>query len=98
MSFWSFRMTYYLLALRYKYQYEYEYDRNNEHMNIWNRIASKISYNHGTVVNGRQCQIKWNAMKQGYENICRILSGNPSGFPIHSSNLFDLEFFDTISE
>ena len=91
-------MTNDLLSLRARYQNEFEYARNYEHMNIWSRIASRISYNHGTVVTGRQCQIKWNAMKQGYENVCRILSGNPEGFPTHSPNLFDLEFFDTMSE
>src|SRR5262245_9943735 len=95
---WSLRMTDDLLALRARYQNEFEYARNYEHMNIWNRIAHRISYNHRTVVTGRQCQIKWNSMRQGYENVCRILRGNPEGFPIHSPNLFDLEFFDTMSE
>ena len=37
-------------------------------------------------------------MKQGYENICRILSENPEGFSVYSPNLFDIEFFDSMSD
>ena len=33
-----------------------------------------------------------------YENICRILSENPEGFPIHSPNLFNIEFFEIMSD
>ena len=38
------------------------------------------------------------SLKQGYENICRILSGNRKRFSIHSPNLFDIEFFDMMSQ
>lgn len=95
---WTFRMTEYLLELRARHQDDFEYAANFEHIDIWNRIATRITFNCNILVTGRQCQIKWNAMKQGYENICRILRGNPEGFPIHSPNLFDIEFFDTMCD
>ncbi len=94
---WSFRMTEYLIDLRARHQEDFEYAANFEHLGIWSQIASQISFNCNTIVTGRQCQIKWNAMKRGYENVCRILGGNPSGFPTHSPNLFDIEFFDMMS-
>src|ERR1043165_1469417 len=93
---WSFKMTEYLIDMQARHQENFEYAMNFEHLRIWNQIAAQISFNCNTLVTGRQYQIKWNAMKQGYENICRILSGNPEGFPTHSPNLFDIEFFDTM--
>ena len=36
-------------------------------------------------------------MKRGYENVCRILRGNPFRFPTHSPNLFDIKFFDMMN-
>jgi hypothetical protein len=93
---WTFRMTENLLDLRASNQEDFEYAANFEHSGIWGQIAAQISFNCNTIVTARQCQIKWNAMKQGYENICHILRGNPEGFPIHSPNLFDIEFFDTM--
>ena len=38
--------------------------------------AVRISLNHNILVTARQCQIKWAALRQGYDNIYRILSGN----------------------
>jgi hypothetical protein len=91
-------MTQNLLELRAHYREDFEYAANHEHLNIWSIIANRISVNLRILVTGRQCQIKWSAMKQGYENICRILSGNPEGFPIRSPNLFDIEFFDMMTD
>jgi hypothetical protein len=95
---WTFNMTQNLIDLRAHYREDFEFAANREHSGLWSRIARLISQNWRILVTARQCQIKWNAMKQGYENICRILSGNPEGFPVHSPNLFDIEFFDSMSD
>jgi len=95
---WTFDMTQNLLELRARFQDDFEYAANFEHQGIWSRIAAQVSSNSRILVTGRQCQIKWNAMKQGYENICRVLRGNPEGFPTRSPNLFDIEFFDMMCD
>src|SRR6266542_4154698 len=84
---WSFRITEYLIDLQARHKEDFEYVANFKHLGIWNQIAFQISFNCNTIVIGRQCQIKWNAMKRGYENVYRILGGNPFRFPTHSSNL-----------
>src|SRR6266542_2367272 len=94
---WSFRMTKYLIDLRARHQEDFEYVTNFKYLGIWSQITFQISFNCNTIVTGRQCQIKWNAMKQEYENVYRILGGNPFRFPTHSPNLFDIEFFDMMS-
>ncbi len=35
--------------------------------------------------------------KREYENVCHILGENPFRFSTHSSNLFDIKFFDIMS-
>ena len=95
---WTFDMTYHLIRLRAQYQDDFENATNREHYGIWNAIATRISLNSRFLVTARQCQIKWAALKRGYENICRILSGNPSQFPIQSPNSFDIEFFDLMQD
>ena len=45
-----------------------------------------------------QCQIKWHALRRGYDNVCKILSENRKGFLIQNPNLFDIEFFEMMSD
>ena len=98
MAFWTFNMTQNLIELRAEYQDDFENSANRDHIDIWNRIAIRISFRDQTLVTARQCQIKWRALRRGYDNVCRILSGNREGFPIQSPNLFDIEFFEMMSD
>ncbi|GBB94180.1 hypothetical protein RclHR1_23000001, partial [Rhizophagus clarus] len=41
---------------------------------------------------------KWNALKSGYENLKRLLSGNLEGFPTHTPTLHDERFHDELSD
>ena len=79
---WIFDMTFELIRLRAWYQNEFENVSNRDHLGIWNTIATRISLNSHLLVTVRQCQIKWSALKKGYKNICRILSGNRERFSI----------------
>lgn len=93
-TLWTFDMAQELISLRARYRDDFENASNREHINIWHNIAVRISLNHNCLVTARQCQIKWAALKSGYDNICRILSGNREGFHVYSPNFFDIEFFD----
>ena len=95
---WSFDMTQELIALRARFQDEFENSANRDHINIWGTIAVRISLNSQILVTARQCQIKWRSLKRGYDNICRILSGNREGYPTFSPNLFDIEFFNMMQQ
>jgi hypothetical protein len=52
----------------------------------------------GFVATSRQCRVKWNALKRGYENLTRIRNGNDDGFPITSPNSFDRACFQEMND
>ncbi|GBC46940.2 hypothetical protein GLOIN_2v1815051 [Rhizophagus irregularis DAOM 181602=DAOM 197198] len=41
---------------------------------------------------------KWNSLKSGYENLKRLLNGNPEGFPTHTPTLHDEHFHEELSD
>ena len=50
---------------------------------LWRVIARDINNIHAVFApTRRQCRNKWNALKSGYENLKRLLNGNPDGFPL----------------
>ena len=52
---------------------------------LWRVIARDINNTHAVFApTRRQCRNKWNALKSGYENLKRLLNGNPDGFPTHT--------------
>ncbi len=50
------------------------------------------------MVSANQCKRKWNAIKSGYENLKRVLEGNPDGFPVYSPNNYDRQFHGELSD
>ena len=71
----------------------------NSQKRIWRRIAQEIINAHGNfAVNRTQCRNKWNALKSGYENLKRLLNGNPDGFPTHTPTLHDEKFHEALSD
>ena len=66
---------------------------------IWNYISQNINNDHQKFApTKRQCRNKWNALKSGYENLKRLLSRNPEGFPTHTPTLHDERFHDELSD
>jgi hypothetical protein len=73
---------------------------NTSHSDLWTRIANHIRRHHQCEITARQCQVKWYALKSGYENLKRLLSRNPdeSGYEIHSPNWHDRKFHDELAD
>jgi hypothetical protein len=66
---------------------------------IWRAIAVDINNAHPNFAPTRtQCRTKWNALKTGYENLKRLLSGNPQRFPTHTPSLHDEEFHEGLTD
>lgn len=66
------------------------------HNDLWTSISDYIFNLYGFRATARQCQAKWYALKQGYENSKRLLQGNPNGYAIRSPNSFDRTFYNEI--
>jgi hypothetical protein len=91
---WTMNATEALIRLRRRYNDRF---RTEEHGPIWTRISERIGALENFIVTGNQCKNKWNALKLGYENLKRIMDGNPDGFPVHSPNNFDQRFYGDLS-
>jgi len=95
---WPVDATSLLIRLRRNYQEQFELAANRDHATIWANISLQIIVSKNFFVTGRQCQIKWQALKNGYENASRLLRGNPDGHEIHSPNRFDRVFYQEMSD
>jgi hypothetical protein len=84
-----------LIRLRRHYNDRFQ---TQEHGPLWNRIAQRIGVLENLLVTGNQCKSKWSALKLGYENMKRILEGNPDGFPVHSPNNYDRRLYGDLSD
>lgn len=66
---------------------------------LWRAIARDINNIHAVFApTRRQCRNKWNALRSGYENLKRLLNGNPDGFPTHTPTLHDERFHEELSD
>ena len=66
---------------------------NTKHNNtLWMNISDCIFNLYGFCIIAKQCQVKWYALKQEYENAKRLLQGNPNGYIIRSLNSYDQIF------
>ena len=92
---WTMGATQSLIRFRRHYNDRF---RTEEHGPLWNRIAQRIGGLENVLVSGNQCKSKWNALKIGYENLKRILEGNPDGFPVHSPNNYDRRFHGELAD
>jgi len=95
---WPEDATLTLIRYRRRYHDSFEDRSNRDHTDIWTRIANRIQTLDNFIVSGHQCRTKWQALKRGYENIRRMLDGNPDGFPVHSPNTYDTRFFNELSD
>lgn len=62
---------------------------HSNHDNLWTTVSNGLFAAAGFVATPGQCRRKWNDLKRGYENLQRILSNNPQGYPLRSPNSFD---------
>lgn len=95
---WPTDATLLLIRLRRGNQAQFELSANRDHAAIWSNISLRIILALNFIVTGRQCQIKWQSLKNGYENASRILNGNPDGYEIRSPNRYDRVFYQEMSD
>ena len=79
-------------------QQNFEWSANHDHMNIWNRISFQILASDNFFATGRQCQIKWQALKSGYENIMNIERNRTRGRTIRPPNRYDRFFHQEMTD
>ena len=95
---WPINATLILIRQRRIEQPNFEWVANYEHNQIWTRISLQILIIDGFYTSARQCQIKWQALKSGYENLAYILNSNPDDHMIRSPNRYDRLFYKEMSD
>lgn len=93
---WPVNVTRVLIQQRRRHHQLFE--DSTRHNPLWTRIANHIQRNYNYQVTATQCQIKWYALKNGYENSRRLLQDNPNGHTIRSPNSFDRRFYDEMTD
>ena len=93
---WPVNVTRALIQQRRRHHQLFE--DSTRHNPLWTRIANHIQRNYNYQVTATQCQIKWYALKHGYENSRRLLQDNPNGHTIRSPNSFDRRFYDEMTD
>ena len=95
---WPINATLTLIRQRRIEQPSFEWTVNHEHNRIWTRISLQILIIDGFYTSARHCQIKWQALKSGYENLAYILNSNPDNYMIRSPNRYDRLFHEMSDE
>ncbi|RGB22401.1 hypothetical protein C1646_776143 [Rhizophagus diaphanus] len=90
-----------LSLIQYRHLFQQEFCRTSIHRQkrIWNQISQSINVDHlNFAPTKKQCRNKWNSLKSGFENLKRILNGNPERFPTHMPTLHDEHFHEELSD
>jgi hypothetical protein len=88
-----------LIRRRRAYQFLFSTTALRNQKRIWRRIAREINNTHATFAPTKgQCKNKWNALKSGYENLERLINGNPDEFPTRTPTLHDERFHQELSD
>ncbi|GBC39258.2 hypothetical protein GLOIN_2v1815051 [Rhizophagus irregularis DAOM 181602=DAOM 197198] len=95
---WTINAARQLIAERRNLHQQFERIANRHHVNAWTIIANRVFVATGFAATPRQCQIKWNALKRGYENFSRIINNNDDDIPIISPNSFDRACFADMND
>ena len=95
---WPVDVTLTLIRQRRIEQPNFEWAAHYQHNRIWTYISLQISVAHYFYASPCQCQIKWQSLKSGYENISRILNDNPDRYNVRSPNRYDRRFYDEMSD
>ncbi len=95
---WTVNAATQLIRERRNMQWQFDRLANRNHNNTWTLVANRLLAATGFAATANQCSRKWNALKRGYENSRRILTGNEEDFPITSPNSFDDACFNEMSD
>jgi len=96
---WPKDATLSLIQYRRLYQTNFSTTPIHEQKRLWSRISQGINDDHPDFApSKRQCRNKWNSLKSGYENLKRLLDGNPEGFPTHIPTIHDEYFHEELSD
>lgn len=90
-----------LLLIQYRRSFQDVFGRTSIHSQgpIWDQISQNINNDYPNFApTATQCRNKWNSLKSGYENLKRLLGGNPEGFPTHRPNLHDERFYEELTD
>ena len=95
---WPDDATETLIERRQAYQYEFSTTSIQDQKRLWRAISREIRNRHiAFAPSRRQCRNKWNALKSGYENLKRLLNGNPDSLPTRTPTLHDEIFHKALS-
>ena len=96
---WPNGATHSLIQYRRIYQNDFSTTSVHNQKRIWRQIAQSINTDHPNFApSKKQCRNKWNALKSGYDNLKRLLNGNPEGFPTRTPTLHDERFHEELSD
>lgn len=96
---WPDDATRTLIERRRAAQAEFCWTPLHSQKRLWRAIAGAINNAHPAFAPSRkQCRTKWNALKSGYENLERLLNGNPEGFRTHTPTMHDQRFHEVLSD
>ena len=95
---WSVVGAIQLIRERRNLHDQFERLANNRHDEAWTLISNRVFAATGFVATPKQCRVKWQSLKRGYENLSRIMNGNDNDFPITSPNKFDRECFNEMND
>ena len=96
---WPTDATLTLIRRRRVYQGRFATTAMGNQAAIWTLIKNEIMAAHGNFrVTRKQCRTKWNALKSGYENLERLLSGNPNGYRTRTPTMHDERFHHELSD
>jgi hypothetical protein len=97
---WSDNSARTLIRRRRHYHNTFNITPQQRQRRLWRQISLEIFNENPT--NARpstdQCRNKWNALKSGYENLRRLINGNPYGYPTHTPTLHDELLFYELSD
>src|SRR6266516_322170 len=77
---WMVNAAIQLVIEKRNLHWQFERLANRDHNNIWTLISNRLFAATGFAVTANQCRRKWHALKRGYENTRRILTGNEEDF------------------
>jgi hypothetical protein len=87
-----------LIRRRRLHQREFIETPMHSQRRIWRAISQEINQATNFAPTSKQCRTKWNALKSGYENMKRLLNGNPEGYPTRTPTLHDERFHEELSD
>jgi len=96
---WPDHATLTLIVRRRAYQHEFATTPINLQRRLWVAISRDINNAHPNFApTSKQCRSKWNSLKSGYENLERLMNGNPQRFPTRAPTMHDEHFHEEMSD